>query len=67
MSKVFINLNFFVLLDTEVSANLSPNPCRTVLKSQKSQKLLDRNLKCIDIFIEQASLYQNIISLISVE
>ena len=27
------------------------------LKSQNSQKLLDKNLKCIYIFIEQALLY----------
>ena len=40
----------------------------TKLIGQNSQKLLDRNLKCIYIFIKQASLYQNIILLlISVE
>ena len=53
-----------------VSANLFPNPYRSLTKllSQNSQKLLDRNLKCLYIFKEQTSLYQEIILLlISVE
>ena len=44
-----------------------PIPYRTYikLKGQNSQKLLDRNLICIYILIEQASLYQNIILLLT--
>ena len=37
-----------------------PVAYRTLTKL-KDQKLLDRNLRCIYIFIEQAALYQNII------
>ena len=45
-----------------------PVPYRTLtkLKNHNSQKLLDRNLKCIVILVENASIYQNII-FISVE
>ena len=33
-------------------------------KGHNFQKLIDKNLKCIYIFIEQISLYQNIFSLV---
>ena len=58
------------LINKVVSAKLFPNPYRILTKryGRNYQKLLDRNSKCLYIFIEQASLYQNIILLlISVE
>ena len=43
-----------------------PVPYRTFtkLKGRNSQKLIDRKIKCIYIFIKQGSLYQNIILLL---
>ena len=68
----FLKYNFYCLtLYSSFSEPVSePVPYRTFtkLKDQNSQKLLDGNLKCKHIFIELASLYQNIILLlISVE
>ena len=36
----------------------------TNILGRNSQKLLDRNSKCINIFIEQISLYHNVILLL---
>ena len=41
-----------------------PYRTKTKLKGQNYQKLHDRNLKCMYIFIKQVSLYQNIILLL---
>ena len=64
--KVSIFLLQFIQI-THISFS-EPVPYRTLTKRQNSQKLLDRNLQCIYIFIEQTSFYQNtVLFLISVE
>ena len=59
---IYIYAYIFFFVFTIVSANLFPNPYRNLTKiyGQNSQKLLDRILKCVYIFIEKTSLYQNI-------